>query len=584
METTRHCDLSFVVIKDFRCYVNGEPDQGFDIPQGATLRTIADRLIDYCKQQGIGIGGDPDDDKAYNCVREAYSSTRELKQQKVIQNNNSSSNGNGKAVRRQTVQQQAAKDGPEKKSYKVMKYTGTGVLCESVLLGGLPFFVSYRDGLLLQLELKESMEESNRVLIPSIENEPRPYSFNNIDEIRQYIDRAKKETLDSLWEKVRATVQSFNATDSRYIEILTADIIFSYFADRIGMTHYLFPYGRPGTGKGAMLETCHQLAYRAVLVSNATAANVYRLLGAIEIGQCSLLIDEANNLENDLFIMEVLKTGYKANGKVPRIMDGSSSNAEQIFFNTFGWKMIAAERLPAEYKAEGFMSRCIPMVTYPAQPKYIIDKVVNPAGDSLLEKLNAQLQKLRKLLFAYRLIHYWEPILDLKLNIDGRDEELCSPLVRLFRNSKVLPTIMSALYEFVKEKRQTNADSLEYKIFTITKQIIDAAKPDNTPTKSPKLEFMTIWNVLKDVLEGQTFSDKPQSMETPAYGKISFKMVTQTLVKFGAKRDKGEKGNRVLKFDADRLDKFSSIYLIPDKLEIRTIDTSGTSGTLWEDQ
>jgi hypothetical protein len=580
METARHCYLSSVVIKDSRCYVNGEPDQGFDIPQGAALRTIADRLIDYCKQQGIDIPGDPND-KAYNCVREAYNNpTRELKQEKVIQNNNSSSNGNDKTARRQTVQQQAAKDRPEKKSYKVMKYTGTGVLCESVLLGGLPFFVSYRDGLLVP---KESMEESNRVLIPSIENEPRPYSFNNIDEIRQYIDWAKRETLDSLWEKVRVTVQSFNATDSRYIEILTADIIFSYFADRIGMTHYLFSYGRPGTGKGAMLETCHQLAYRAALVSNATAANVYRLLGAIEIGQCSLLIDEANNLENDLFIMEVLKTGYKANGKVPRIMDASSSNAEQIFFNTFGWKMIAAERLPAEYKAEGLMSRCIPMVTYPAQPKYVIDKVVNPAGDPLLEKLNAQLQKLRKLLFAYRLIHYWEPILDLKLNIDGRDEELCSPLVRLFRNSKVLPTIMAALYEFVKEKRQTNADSLEYKIFTITKEIIDAAKAD-TPTKSLKLDFTTIWNTLMDVLKGQPITDNAQSMETPAYGKISFKMVTQTLVKFGAKRDKGEKGNRVLKFDSDRLDKFSSIYLIPDKLEIWTIDTSGTSGTLWEDQ
>jgi hypothetical protein len=266
---------------------------------------------------------------------------------------------------------------------------------------------------------------------------------------------------------------------------------------------------------------------------------------------------------------------------VPRIMDASSSNAEQVFFNTFCWKMIAAERLPAEYKAEGLMSRCIPMVTYPAQPKYIIDKVVNPAGDPQLEKLNAQLQKLRKLLFAYRLIHYWEPILDLKLNIDGRDEELCSPLVRLFRNSKMLPTIMSALYEFVKEKRQTNADSLEYKMLTIIKEIIDA-RPDS-PTKY-RLDFTTIWNTVMDVLKGQPSADNAQSMETPAYGKISFKMVTQALLKFGAKRDRGEKGNRVLIFDADRLDKFSDIYFVPDKLEIKTIDTSGTSGTLWEHQ
>lgn len=80
METTRHpCYLSFVVIKDSRCYVNGKPDQGFDIPQRVPLRTIADCLIDYCKQQGIAIGGDPPDnnnDGKKCCQRREGSHTR----------------------------------------------------------------------------------------------------------------------------------------------------------------------------------------------------------------------------------------------------------------------------------------------------------------------------------------------------------------------------------------------------------------------------------------------------------------------------------------------------------------------------
>lgn len=466
-----------------------------------------------------------------------------------------------------------------KKSYRVMKYSGGGILHEAVLLGGLPYFASWHDRI---LELKEEIEESNRILKPFTESEPKPYSFANNNELRQYLARARHEDLDSLWSKVRSTVAAFNATDDRYIEILTADIIFSHFADKIGGTHYLWPHGRSGTGKGSMLETAHQLAYRAALVSNTTAANVYRLLGSIEIGQCSLLIDEANNLENDPFLMEVLKTGYKANGKVPRIMDASSSDAEQVFYHTFCWKMIAAEKLPPVWKAEGLLNRCFLIKTYPAEPKFKIDKAVNPAGDPLLQKLNAQLNSLRKLLFAYRLLHYDAPILDVKLTIDGRDEELCSPLVRLFRKSKVLDTtIIPTLYEFVKEKREANSQSLDQKILDVVRDIINA-QPAND--KNYKLEFSAIWATLKDATQGELSADKPQSMMTRAFGEVTFKAVSQVLMKFGAKRGKNAQGNRILEFDQRRLDQFATLYLIPDKLAIKdSPDTSGTSGTLWED-
>lgn len=461
-------------------------------------------------------------------------------------------------------QEKKKKEGSEdpKPKRRVMKYSN-GVLWESVTIAGMPEFVSCSNGV---LEVVERLEESTRILMPFTETEPQPYAFASVDDLLKYVDRAKHENLDSLWAKVRPTVAAFNATDNRYIDMLTADIIFSYFADRIGMCHYLWPNGRPGTGKGSMLETAHQLAYRAVLVSNTTAANVYRLLGPIQPGQCSLLIDELNHLDDDPFLTEVLKTGYKSNGRVPRIMDASSADAQQVFYYTYSWKMIASEKPPPEWLFEGLLSRCFLLKTYPAEPKYKIDKVVNPAGDPLLHELHAQLDKLRKILFAYRLVHWNDPILDLKLNIDGRDEELCSPLVRLFRGSKILDEIiMPTLHEFVKEKRDANTLTLEKKILDAVRDIIAAQPLD---VKNLTMDFSAIWAVVEPMSEFE----------------VSQKAVSQILVKFGAKRGKNKEGRTTMTFDPMRLEQFARSYLVPDRLEIIAgAGGSGGSGGLWQD-
>jgi hypothetical protein len=462
-----------------------------------------------------------------------------------------------------------------KRQYKTMKYTGTGQLYESVKIGGLSYFASLVDGKPIYVS---TIEEPSRMLKPYAENAPESYAFADDAEFLAYIEMAGKETIDSLYRKVKLTVQAFNATDPDYITIIAADIIFSYFQDKIGMTHYLFPYGHTGSGKGSILETFRQLGYRAVLVSNATAANIYRLVGSIERGQVTILIDEANSLQNDAFMMECLKTGYKSNGMVPRIMDASSSNAEQVFYYTYGFKMIAAERLPSEYMAEGLLNRCFTMKTYPAEPKYKIDKVVNPGGDRLLHKLKGELERLRKLLFAFRLIHYDEPIKDLKLTIDGRDEELCLPLIRLFQNSSALEEIMRTLHAFVKEKREDKAGGFDKALITMVAEVLKE-KQDN-PNEMP---FSAIWAVLKDRLKGEEIAGETQSMNTAAFGKISYKTVSQKLKKFGAKHGKDSSGNRILVFDDNRLARFNSIYDIPDSLGIKPMDTSGTSGTLWED-
>jgi hypothetical protein len=158
-----------------------------------------------------------------------------------------------------------------------------------------------------------------------------PYTFQNMRELEQYVDMARLETAGSLFRKIKVWAGKFYDTDTEeYTNLIAADIFFTYFQDRIGKTHYIFVWGDPDQGKGAILETFNQLAYRSASVTSATAATIYRMLGSVEKGQVILIIDEANKLENDDFMLNVLKVGYKGKTKVPRNMDTQISEKAHI--------------------------------------------------------------------------------------------------------------------------------------------------------------------------------------------------------------------------------------------------------------
>ena len=495
---------------------------------------------------------------------------------------------NGKANENTSSDKQETKkekDDIHKTLRQIQKYS-VGIdkkLFESVLISGVPCFVSIsHDG---QPEILSEVEEADRILKP-FERDSNPieqYSFATLEELKTYMERAQGESLDTLWTMVEQTVRSFNDTDERNICIMTANIIFSYFQDIIGMTHYLFAVGQVGTGKGSMLEIMHQLAYRAVLISNATAPNLYRMLGSIEKGQIgALLMDEANTIENDIFIMEVLKTGYKGSSRIPRIVDASSSKAQQVLFYTFGFKMIAAEKLPNEWKARGLLDRSLIVQSFYGKPKYRIDKVIEPRGDPRLQRLREQLTELRNLLFAFRLVNYDKPIMDIKLNLDGREEELCSGLIRLFKDTKVLEKVKMALMSFIVDRREVKANSLEAALHNEIQKLVHPK--DSNPTI--EVEFGVFFEQLRNTLECEPVQDNPNTVFSRKLGiKISTITISKALKNaFGARtgtRDAtGTK--RMIQFNVEKLKRNSRIFEeLPESIEIIPSDQSDHFDRLW---
>jgi hypothetical protein len=490
----------------------------------------------------------------------------------------------------------------------VMKYTEEDVansrLWETVKVGGRFYLVSYdkQTGKFSwwsnfgngngqeqdeeQQQQQQSLlttDEDDRILQPYNESGIEPYSFTDPKELEQCIQLAKLETAGSLFQKVKRWVQKFYDTDTEpYIDLIAADVVFTYFQDRLSKTHYIFVYGEPDTGKGSILEIFNQLGYRAAQVTNASAASIYRMLGSVEKGQVIVVIDEANRLEDDAFLLDVLKIGYKGNSKVPKVMDASSSENNRVeYFYAYGFKIIAAEHLPDHYKTGGFRSRCFEIKTAPGNPKLDINDIVDNAGDTKNAKIMRELTKLRKLLFAYRLLHYSEPIPDVMIKgITGRDRELIKPLIRLFKTHgdfASLKTVKDTLHYFIKQRNEDKVDSFTAGILKLVKQRI--AYNNGGGEDEYELTFSDIWQYVKEQLDGESVEGKPGTIRTDLFGEISTRRLTTTLRNLGGKASKDTTGNkRVWTFDSKTLGRFSTVYRqIPDTIELEeqaTLDST----------
>jgi hypothetical protein len=435
--------------------------------------------------------------------------------------------------------------------------------------------VSY-DSIENKLRCVESLQDTtraDRMIVPfAMDGAVEHYSFDSIDELKQIIQTAKLHTASNLFLKVKDWASKFYDTDTEeYINLIAADTVFTYFQDRIGITHYIFIHGDPDQGKGAILEIFNQLGYRGASVASATPATIYRMLGSLEKGQITLLIDEANRLEDDDFMLTILKVGYKGNAKVPRSIDSQSSDAKIEHFFAFGIKIIAAEKLPAQWKTGGFLSRCLKIKTAPGDPDLIISEIVDNAGDPKNAKIMQELTKLRKLLFAYRLLHYSEPIPDISIKgIIGRDRELIKPLLRLFNthgggDDQVFDTIKKTLHYYVKERNKDKVESLEAAVLYRIKALIEYKK-------SHELTFKEIWDDLKEQFNGRLPEDeiKKWTMETDLFGEIGSKRLAAIMRGLGGKSDRDVTGDkRVWKFNAKDIERFSKVYKhIPDTIEI----------------
>jgi hypothetical protein len=101
-----------------------------------------------------------------------------------------------------------------------------------------------------------------------------------------------------------------------------------------------------------------------------------------------------------------------------------------------------------------------------------IKDVLNPQGNQERQKLLNNLVEFRKLLLIYRLLHFKDSVCDINIGLDGRDKELCKPLIQLFYNTKAQKEIKAALQKFVEARNQRKESTIEAALYPLITNLV----------------------------------------------------------------------------------------------------------------
>jgi hypothetical protein len=491
-------------------------------------------------------------------------------------------NGNGKDNNNNNKKDQEEKD-DDKNDYPINKYSQGIPLAESILKNNIPYFIQIIDGKPIYKQ-KIELSDINIVPLERTEYLTKAYSFETFEEVQYFIDLAKLETLDSLFNKVKTILKKYIDVDEDFINILTADSIFTYFQDRLKMTHYLLIVGDNNTGKSNILKVFSFLGYRPVLDTGITPANIYNFGSHLEDGQCIILEDEIDDIDDQPDKKKYYKSSYETGVNVTRIDNNSSSpirskrkSSRQNGFFLFGFKMFASEKMPDKVKSKGFLERIIPLKAIPGDPQFDISEVVDDSGDEQLNNLHEELMNTRKLLLMYRLLHYYDTIPDIKLNIKNRYKQLTKPIIRLFQNTKSVDQITKSLSKYLIEKNEEKINSLDSSLLFLIIELV--AK------KGTILYNNEIWEKMKEKypgtqIEGKSYTYFSEEFNT-TISKTKIHAICKT--KFDAKDHKDEIKGRGLIFNPKKLSKLSDNYSIINGIKIISPnpnpDTSDTSDT-----
>jgi hypothetical protein len=448
-------------------------------------------------------------------------------------------------------------------------YTDETSLYEAIIINSASSFAKISLGTRKILLCTEIQLSDSEALVPLPFNlyMSRPYVFRSEKEFYSVVEKVRHETLDTLYQKVKTKWDLYIDNDKEHNIMCAGDTIFTYFQDKLGMTHYDFFVGGNGTGKTNNLHILNLLAYRNVLSSDMTAANMYQLLGNGKHGIVTMCEDEADDIDEDREKMKIYKDGVTTS--IPVLRTDISFGRKQFKYNTFCFKACAAERLPDVIKAKGFLQRCIIYNCRYGSPRYDISEVIEPGGDRKLQCLLDDLLELRNKLLVYRLLHYHEEIPNMELNIKDREKQLFKSTFRVFQNSdKALEELKIGINKYLSEYRQRRSNTFHAFLYKVVRELIKIEK-------TFELKSTLIWTRLKDELHGREIPNKPMSFECEDFGTVTQGSVTKTLREvFGANLKRYGKAGRCLKFYSKNLNKLAKVYEAPTEIKVTSIDGS----------
>ena len=235
---------------------------------------------------------------------------------------------------------------------------------ESAISAELPVFIKYENR---KVEAVEYIEENSRIIRPPRKEEYPypPYEFTTIEEVEEYVNKAKNSNVESLYIKAKDIVLKYVDQEEPIIIILAADIFWSYFQDLFPTTHYINVTGDNETGKSTIGYVFQYTGYRPVKASAISTANYYRTVGIIEPGQSTMIEDEADHIEEDTNKSKILKYTNEYDSRIPKV-NMNTKDQNQNWFYGYCLKIIISEKPLDPNKAKGLVERTLTFHCKPA--------------------------------------------------------------------------------------------------------------------------------------------------------------------------------------------------------------------------
>jgi hypothetical protein len=123
------------------------------------------------------------------------------------------------------------KDKNKTKPHYVHKYTEAGLIAEAVIVDGLPYFAVARTNS-NNITLEESLPRDDKSDYKPFERNAylsEPYKFESAQHFKTCVEKARTESRDSLYRKVKSIWLKYIDADDFHISICTADAIFTYY-------------------------------------------------------------------------------------------------------------------------------------------------------------------------------------------------------------------------------------------------------------------------------------------------------------------------------------------------------------------
>jgi hypothetical protein len=217
---------------------------------------------------------------------------------------------------------------------------------------------------------------------------------------------------------------------------------------------------------------------------------------------------------------------------------------------TYCLKVIIGEKSPSRLKAKGLLDRMLVFTVYPGNPELDIKEVMNPQGDPYRTREYNRLIAFRKLMLLYRLIRFKDPILDIDINIQRRNKELCKPCIQLFYGTPVQEKIEQTFQIFLDIKNSKRARSLEAILIPVVIKMVEE--------EGKEISSKQIWEYIQENIQGELYS----SNEYHIADYVLYRSTVTKLLedKFGAEPPKHTKKGNVVIFDLDKLRKIQKSY------------------------